>query len=333
MSKNVEELKAEKTSLEIYLKEQAWLQHGEKIVALEKPGEGNMNFTLRIKTDERSFIIKQSRDYVEKYPQVAAPAERAIREAEFYQLIAGESQLKEKMPQLLGVDHRNHVLKLEDLGNGVDYTFLYEKDKRLEDSELQEIVTFAARLHQSININTTQERLTNRNMRKLNHEHIFIYPYLENNGLDLDEILPGLKKIGESFKKDRFLKKAVEELGQQYLEDGNTLLQGDYFPGSWLKTRDKLKIIDPEFCFFGDVEFEIGVMLAHLKMADQPEATVKKALNIYRELSSIDEELCRKFMAIEILRRILGLAQLPLSLGLEERKALLEESRKILVND
>ena len=333
MSKNVEELKADKASLEIYLKEQAWLQHGEKIVALEKPGEGNMNFTLRIKTDERSFIIKQSRNYVEKYPQVAAPAERAIREAEFYQLIAGESQLKEKMPQLLGVDHRNHVLKLEDLGNGVDYTFLYEKDKRLEDSELQEIVTFAARLHQSININTTQERLTNRNMRKLNHEHIFIYPYLENNGLDLDEILPGLKKIGEPFKKDRILKKAVEKLGQRYLEDGNTLLQGDYFPGSWLKTRDGLKIIDPEFCFFGDVEFEIGVMLAHLKMADQPEATVKKALNIYRELSSLDEELCRKFMAIEILRRILGLAQLPLSLGLEERKALLEESRKILVND
>ena len=331
MSKNGEELKADKVSLEIYLKEQAWLQHGEKIVALEKPGEGNMNFTLRVKTDERSFIIKQSRDYVEKYPQVAAPAERALREAEFYQLIAGESQLKEKMPQLLGVDHRNHVLKLEDLGNGVDYTFLYEKDKHLEDSELKEIVTFAARLHQSININTTRERLTNRNMRKLNHEHIFIYPYLENNGLDLDEILPGLKKIGDSFKKDRILKKAVEKLGQRYLEDGNTLLQGDYFPGSWLKTKDGLKIIDPEFCFFGDVEFEIGVMLAHLKMAEQPEATVKKALNIYKDLSSIDEELCRKFMAIEILRRILGLAQLPLSLDLEERKTLIEESRRILV--
>jgi 5-methylthioribose kinase len=331
MSKNVEELTADKASLEIYLKEQAWLKREEKIVGLEKPGEGNMNFTLRIKTEERSFIIKQSRDYVEKYPQVAAPAERALREAEFYQLIAGVDQLKEKMPQLLEVDQQNHVLKLEDLGNGVDYTFLYQKDKYLEDHELQEIVAFAARLHQSININTTQERLTNRNMRKLNHEHIFIYPYLENNGLDLDEILPGLGKIGEAFKKDHPLKDAVEKLGDRYLKDGNTLLHGDYFPGSWLKTKYGSKIIDPEFCFFGDVEFEIGVMLAHLKMADQPEATVKKALNIYRELYSIDEELCRKFIAIEILRRILGLAQLPLSLDLEERKALLNESRNILV--
>lgn len=331
MSKNVEELTADKASLEIYLKEQAWLKREEKIVALEKPGEGNMNFTLLIKTEERSFIIKQSRDYVEKYPQVAAPAERALREAEFYQLIAGVDQLKEKMPQLLGVDQQNHVLKLEDLGNSVDYTFLYQKDKYLEDHELQEIVAFAARLHQNININTTQKRLTNRNMRKLNHEHIFIYPYLENNGLDLDEILPGLGKIGEAFKKDHPLKDAVEKLGHRYLKDGNTLLHGDYFPGSWLKNKDGSKIIDPEFCFFGDVEFEIGVMLAHLKMADQPEATVKKALNIYRELSSIDEGLCRKFMAIEILRRILGLAQLPLSLDLEERKALLNESRNILV--
>jgi 5-methylthioribose kinase len=37
-------------------------------------------------------------------------------------------------------------------------------------------------------------------------------------------------------------------------------------------------------------------------------------------------------MAIEILRRMLGLAQLPLSLDLNEREALLEESRKILVD-
>jgi len=58
---------------------------------------------------------------------------------------------------------------------------------------------------------------------------------------------------------------------------------------------------------------------------------LEKALNIYKQISSIDEALCQKFMAIEIIRRLLGLAQLPLSSNLEERKALLEESRKILV--
>ncbi len=331
MSKHVEELKADKVSLESYLKKQDWLQPDEKLTGFEVPGEGNMNFTLRIKTHKRSFIIKQSRDYVEKYPQVAAPAERALREAAFYQLISGEDKLKKKTPQLFGVDHQNHVLFLEDLGNGVDYTFLYQQDQHLNDNELEEITAFAARLHQSINVNTTQEKLPNRKMRKLNHEHIFIFPYLEDNGLNLDDVLPGLQEVGESYKKDSLLKKEVEKLGQRYLKDGNMLLHGDYFPGSWLKTEDGIIIIDPEFCFFGEVEFEIGVMLAHLKMANQPEGMLEKALNIYKQISSIDEALCQKFMAIEILRRILGLAQLPLSSNLEERKALLEESRKILV--
>jgi 5-methylthioribose kinase len=36
-------------------------------------------------------------------------------------------------------------------------------------------------------------------------------------------------------------------------------------------------------------------------------------------------------MAVEILRRILGLAQLPLSLDLSKRKKILEEARDILV--
>jgi 5-methylthioribose kinase len=38
-----------------------------------------MNCVLRIET-ARSFIIKQSRGYVEKYPQIAAPAERVLTE-------------------------------------------------------------------------------------------------------------------------------------------------------------------------------------------------------------------------------------------------------------
>ncbi|PKG41199.1 phosphotransferase [Psychroflexus sp. MES1-P1E] len=329
--KIIEQLTADKTYLERYLKGQGWLPLNEKITAIEIPGAGNMNFIIRVKTQERSLIIKQSREFVEKYPQIEAPAERALREAEFYQLISEEESIKKKMPRLIGVDKKNHVLNLEDLGHGADYTFLYQKNMQLDVAELEEIITFAARLHQTINTDTSEALLPNREMRKLNHEHIFIYPYLSDNGLDLEDILPGLQEVGLPFKEDVFLKQAVKKLGDRYLEDGKTLLHGDYFPGSWLKTEDGIKIIDPEFCFFGDVEFEIGVTLAHLKMANQPNALVEKALKIYKDLSPIDDQLCKKFMAIEILRRILGLAQLPLNLDLEERKALLNEARAILV--
>jgi len=324
ITKNIKEL-------EEYLHRQKWLGINEHITAVEVPGEGNMNFTLRVRTDQGSFILKQSRDYVEKYPQVSAPVDRAMRESEFYNLVADHNLLKRQMPALLGVDVNNYVLKLQDLGEGVDYSFLYEEAGSLDEVELQEIIGFVAELHTSVHLGKTGRLLPNRKMRKLNHEHIFIYPFHKNNGLNLDDILPGLNEIGNSFKEDVPLLKKVEQLGERYLKDGSVLLHGDYFPGSWLKTSAGVRIIDPEFCFFGEPEFEIGVTLAHLKLAAQPQIIFNKALESYMDRAPLQKELCFQFMATEILRRILGLAQLPLSIGLTERIELLQEAKDLLV--
>jgi len=329
--KNTVHLTTNIKTLEKYLDSRSWLETGEKVAAIEVPGDGNMNFTFRVKTNTRSFIIKQSREYVEKYPQVEAPIERALIEAEFYELISGYSSLKKQMPNLLGVDNQNYVLYLEDLGNGTDYTFLYENGRVLNDEELSKIITFAADLHTNITRKKTENHLSNREMRELNHKHIFIYPYLENNGLDLDAILPGLQKIAEPYKTNNSLRSNIEKLGERYLQDGNSLLHGDYFPGSWLKSKNGIKIIDPEFCFFGEPEFEIGVTIAHLKMANQPENIISNVSKYYKDRAPLNEELCQQFTAVEIFRRIMGLAQLPLTLDLQKRKELLAESFHVLI--
>ncbi|WKB82846.1 phosphotransferase [Cellulophaga lytica] len=318
--------------LTLYLKSKDWLTNNESIVAVEKPGDGNMNFTLRITTETRSFIVKQSREYVEKYPQVAAPEDRVLMEAKFYKIIEKVPNLKEMMPTLIGLDKANNVMVMNDLGNGSDFTYLYQLGKQFLEEDLYAVVDFAATLHTSITVQTQEDRITNTKMRALNHEHIFNYPYVLNNGINLDDILPGLQKEAERFKTDEPLKKAVKELGDLYLQDGNTLLHGDYFPGSWLATVQGLKVIDPEFCFFGKPEFEIGVLLAHLKMANQANTLIEKAVDRYKSLADLDTVLCYKFMGIEILRRIIGLAQLPLEINLEKRVKLLNEARKILVN-
>lgn len=318
--------------LSSYLQAKNWLSENETILSVEKPGEGNMNFTQRINTNLRSFIIKQSRDYVEKYPQVAAPAERVLREAEFYELIKNVPRLKQMMPELIGLDKENSVILMDDLGKGTDYTFLYQKDKTISEENLLVVIDFIVDLHTNITSDTTDNKILNKKMRELNHEHIFKYPYLEENGINLDDILPGLQQEANLLKQDEKLKSKVLELGKLYLKDGNILLHGDYFPGSWLKTTSGVKIIDPEFCFFGFAEFEIGVTIAHLKMANQPEKLIKKALAHYKKSCPLDNHLCEKFVAIEIIRRIIGLAQLPLQIDLEKRITLLKEAQKKLVN-
>jgi 5-methylthioribose kinase len=235
------------------------------------------------------------------------------------------------MPKLLHLDKENHVMCLEDLGDGRDFTFLFQQGNRLSEAELRDLMDFVSTLHTQVTTKTTQTRLSNRAMRKLNYEHIFEYPYVENNGLNLNDILPGLQAIGDKFKEDQALHTELKKLGELYLSDGKHLLHGDFFPGSWLKTKEGVKIIDPEFCFFGLPEFEMGVFFAHLKMADQSKTLQQKAREIYAGKVSIDWVLCEKFTAVEILRRILGLAQLPLEIDLEHRENLLEEARRLLV--
>ena len=49
-----------------YLLDKKWIAPDEEIISAKKPGEGNMNYTLRIRTNFRTFILKQSRDYLTK---------------------------------------------------------------------------------------------------------------------------------------------------------------------------------------------------------------------------------------------------------------------------
>ena len=84
-----------------FFQENKIINKNEKILEIEKPGEGNMNLVLRIKTNERSFIVKQSREFVQKYPQILAPIERVEVEAYFYKTIEKNKILSDKMPRIL----------------------------------------------------------------------------------------------------------------------------------------------------------------------------------------------------------------------------------------
>ncbi|WP_223834388.1 phosphotransferase [Spirosoma profusum] len=120
-------------------------------------------------------------------------------------------------------------------------------------------------------------------------------------------------------------------MGKIYLQPGATLIHGDYYPGSWLKTDYGTRVIDPEFVFLGHPEFDLGVMIAHLKLAQQDEVLAKQVLSQYRPTGDLEPALLQGFTGVEILRRLIGLAQLPLSLDLKQKKALLEEAAEMVL--
>lgn len=313
-----------------YLRGQRWIGTDELVRSTEKPGEGNMNFVIRVTTSRQSFILKQALPYVHRYPQVAAPVVRGEVEATFYQHINDQPELTPYVPRLIGFDPQHHVLALEDLGTGVDFTFLYRIPEQITKEQLQQLVHFLSHLHRIKAEPSEARSLQNTDMRKLNHEHIFQYPYAEDNGMDLDTVVPGLQAVSRSYKQNVALKRRVTQLGELYLQPGNTLVHGDYYPGSWLRGSTGVRVIDPEFGFFGLAEFDVGVMLAHALLSSGVVYTPERVMEGYEPTGNWDESLAYAFAGAEVLRRILGLAQLPLTQTLNQRVALLERASVLL---
>ena len=313
-----------------YLQVHGILKSHELVSKAEKPGDGNMNYTLRLTVEDKTFIIKQARPYVEKYPTIAAPEERILVESEFYQIISSNDFLSHHMPKILFSDAENHILLMEDLGQANDFSSLYKKGNSLNIDDVKMCAVFLNELHTDFKGDAKNDLMTNHKLKVLNHEHIFVYPFMENNGLDLDTITPGLQELAKKYKNDINLKYKVENLGKEYLADGDILLHGDYYPGSWLNTKQGLMVIDPEFAFYGKAEFDLGVLHAHLHLAQQPEEVFGVLDKFYKKSKEFNAQLFQQFIGIEIIRRLIGLAQLPLDLDLEEKEKLLDKAVALL---
>jgi 5-methylthioribose kinase len=321
----------EPKELAAYLQQLKWLDDQETIVSLSKPGEGNMNCVLRVETATRSFIVKQSRGYVEKYPQVLAPASRVLTEGAFYQKIALADTVQQIMPKLLGIDAINNMIALEDLGKANDFTVLYNVKRKLQEQEINQLVGYLNGLHQQFQKTVIDDELANTELRTLNYEHIFEYPFKEENGFNLNHIQDGLQELALPYKKDVELKKNIERLGSLYLSKGKYLLHGDYYPGSWLKMANGIKVIDPEFCFYGLREFDLGVLFAHMYLTQQKGSAMTLIKEQYISFEELNLTILNGFIGTEIIRRLIGLAQLPLKMDLKTKDRLLSFARDLIL--
>ena len=319
--------------LESFLGKNDYLNDGEKLEHVEVAGDGNMNMVLRVITNQRAFILKQSLQWVHRFPMVKAPRERILTEFEFYQTVRQNEAIRKLTPEMYWLNETNFLLCMEDFGRSQDFMHLYKKGGNLEKGEMADMARCVSELHFNFKFESDDTGMPNKQMRQLNHSHIFDFPLNQDNGFDLDGVMSGLQAATDKFRTDEKLKKCAEELGEIYMADSGTrLLHGDYYPGSWLKTPNGFRMIDPEFCFKGPAEFELGVAMAHLKMAQQSDRLLKDLFVYYHFDSKFDGSLFSKFAGIEIIRRLLGLAQLPLELDLKERLALLDEAYELVLN-
>lgn len=309
------------------LADQHLLEADEHVVSVSKAGEGNMNLTLLVETDRRKLVLKQARPWVEKYDHIPAPWDRILFEQRYYERGAGISEVADASPTIFGVDAAARTIAMEYLEGAVDFIGAYE-GATISSDDLAALAGYLRALHEGTK-GGFDEALANRDMRALNHEHIFVIPLAPDNGLELDGFEPGLNAAAARLKTNDELKTLVTETGNRYLDDGVCLLHGDYFPGSWLRTPRGIVVIDPEFCFYGDPEFDVAVAIAHLALARRSQSDAKRFLDAYT--NAVDERLVAQYAGVEVIRRLAGVAQLPIPPSVDFRAPLLNRAAKTVV--
>ncbi len=80
---------------------------------------------------------------------------------------------------------------------------------------------------------------------------------------------PQLDGVVAELRADAALKVAAQHLKRAFTARAETLCHGDLHAGSIMVTDDKVRVIDPEFAFYGPMGFDIGMLVGNYLMAHQ----------------------------------------------------------------
>jgi 5-methylthioribose kinase len=78
---------------------------------------------------------------------------------------------------------------------------------------------------------------------------------------------PQLDDIALEFRADGPLKAAAQAMKLKFLSHAEALVHGDLHSGSIMATSTDVRVIDPEFAFFGPMGFDIGALIGNLILA------------------------------------------------------------------
>jgi len=284
-------------------------------LTVEAAGDGNINWVRRARArDGRSWIVKQARPALERFPEYRAPTERIGFERRYFELA---SKLPEAAicPKILDFDECEHVLVMEDLGAAerLDHALA----RGAEPTEVAAALgQFLGAVHGATTDPALAAEFQNEAMQRLHGDHIFELPLRENDF----PLPPELRAEATRLREDAELVRIADGLYTRYLEPHGALVHGDVQAGNILLAEPGPKLLDAEIAHVGDPAFDLGMLVAHLRLPAvargepaRAAAAVAAAVGAYRErlagALTVSFSDAARYAGIEMLRRTIGAAR------------------------
>jgi 5-methylthioribose kinase len=290
---------------------------------VEPAGDGNINWVRRVRSarDGRSWIVKQARPALERFPEYRASTERIVFEHRWLE-IARPLDRERVCPAVLRFDEPRRVLVLEDLGpvERLDGALAHGKDVV---PALRSVAALLGALHATTAARTDElaARFRNDEMRRLHGDHIFQLP-LRPNDFPLP---PALRAAAERLWADGELVAIADRAYARYLEPRGALVHGDVQAGNVLLADRGPVLLDAEIAHVGDPAFDLGTLTAHALLAAvgrrAPESAAPAVRAVWEAWGAgaagagvAPDGLARfadvaRYAGLEVLRRTIGAAR------------------------
>lgn len=253
------------------VKKLGFFSEGEELSCTEI-GDGNINYVFKVRSlsSGRSLILKQS-DKLLRSSGRPLDIRRSMIEAE---ALKTEGLLApDQVPKLYRYDEAMAVIAMEDISSfqnlrhqlmaGTVYAHLAENlssfladtlfpgtDLVLERAEKKKRASF----------------FTNPELCDITEDLVLTEPYCDYKGRNI--ITPGNEAFVEkALYRDCALHAEVGLLRDRFMNLSQALLHGDLHTGSIFANESGIKVIDPEFAFYGPMGYDMGNVIGNLFFA------------------------------------------------------------------
>lgn len=236
-------------------------------VSVEKAGDGNINWVrrARVRADggpktTRSFIVKQARPALERFPEYRVSTDRIVFEHRFYEAVRS-LDTGGVCPRVIAFQEADRVLVLEDLGDvpRLDHVLAGGADVT---PALAALARFLGRVHAATRAPEWVARFDNDAMRALHGDHIFYLPLRPNDFPTEPEVATRAARL----QADPSFVALADAAYARYREPRGALVHGDVQAGNVLLARGGPKLLDAEIAHVGDPAFDLGTLLAHVAL-------------------------------------------------------------------
>ncbi|MEI0560816.1 S-methyl-5-thioribose kinase [Brachyspira pilosicoli] len=232
-------------------------------------GDGNINYVFKVtsKTTNKSIVVKQSDNFLRSSGRPLDVLRNKI-EAEILKIEGSLSP--NHVPKIFLYDKKMHALSMEDIS---EYKNMRKElmEEKTFDNFADEISLFLS----NVLLPTTDlvmdraekkdnvKLFINKELCDITEDLVLTEPYYNYKNRNI--ISKGQEKFVEEFLyKNEKLKFDVCKLRDRFMNYAQALIHGDLHSGSIFINHKGIKVIDPEFAFYGPIGYDIGNVIGNL---------------------------------------------------------------------